>query len=77
MYTYNMAVPDEVFIGFYSIFFFYSFTGHSIIHILPEISCKGMTKDDVPALLEKTQRIMQTEYDKLNAETYLAHKKID
>lgn len=27
-----------------------------------------MTKDDVPALLERTQQIMQDEYDKLNAE---------
>lgn len=42
--------------------------GHGIIHILPEISCKGMTKEDVPTLLERTQQIMQDEYDKLNAE---------
>ena len=47
---------------------FNSFTGHSIISILPEISCKGMTTDDIPELLEKTQQLMQNEYDRLNAE---------
>lgn len=43
--------------------------GHSVIHVLPEISCKGLTVDDLPALLQRTQNLMQTEFDRLNAET--------
>ena len=46
----------------------YLLLGHSIIEILPEISCKGMTKDDLSELLQRTQAIMQQHYDKLNAE---------
>lgn len=50
-------------------------TGHSIIQILPEISCEGLGKDDLVTLLEKTQQLMQSEYDRLNAETRQAHTK--
>jgi len=51
--------------------------GEIIIQILPEISCKGLTKDDIPTLLEKTQQVMQLEYDKLNAETRPLSKKAE
>lgn len=49
--------------------------GHCIIQILPEISCKNLNKNDIPALLEQTQQVMQAEYDKLNAETKATHIK--
>lgn len=42
--------------------------GHSIVRILPEISTKGMTKDDIDSLLPKVQKTMQEEFDKLNDE---------
>lgn len=42
-------------------------SGHSIISILPVIDCKGMTKDDLPNLLAESQKLMQQEYDALNA----------
>lgn len=43
--------------------------GHCIIQVLPEISCEGLTKDDIPDLLERVQNIMQNEFDSLNRET--------
>jgi lysophosphatidate acyltransferase len=42
--------------------------GHSIIKILPEISTKGMSKDDLDSLLSNVQNIMQEEYERLNDE---------
>lgn len=59
------------------IYFCFSYSGHSIIHILPEISCKGLARDDIPNLLAETQQLMQTEYDKLSAEVIaLSYKKV-
>ncbi|KAG4079294.1 hypothetical protein HA402_007986 [Bradysia odoriphaga] len=43
--------------------------GHNIISILPEISCKGLTKDDLPQLIEKTQNLMQAHYEELSKES--------
>lgn len=43
-------------------------SGQSIISILPEIDCKGLNTDDVNELLERTQRNMQEEYDRINKE---------
>lgn len=64
---------------FYSAYFFLYSTiiGHSIIQILPEISCKGLKTDDIPALVEKTHQLMQETYTKLNAETCVLHKKYE
>lgn len=45
-----------------------SLSGHSIIKILPEIDCKGLSKDDLPDLLARTQTLMQREYDAINKE---------
>ncbi|XP_001662024.2 1-acyl-sn-glycerol-3-phosphate acyltransferase alpha [Aedes aegypti] len=42
--------------------------GRVIIKILPEISTKGMTKDDINSLVEKCQTTMQAEFDALSAE---------
>jgi lysophosphatidate acyltransferase len=42
--------------------------GHSIIKILPEISTKGMSKDDLDSLLSNVQNIMQEEFERLNDE---------
>lgn len=44
--------------------------GHSVIKILPEISTKGMTKDDIDGLIDRTQSLMQEEYTKLSKEVY-------
>lgn len=54
--------------------FSFSHAGHVIIHVLPEISCQDLTKDDVSGLLERTQNIMQTEFDRLNAQTKIANR---
>lgn len=43
--------------------------GHNIIKILPEIPLQGRSKDEIPEIIEYTQNLMQTEYDRLNAET--------
>ncbi|XP_055299735.1 1-acyl-sn-glycerol-3-phosphate acyltransferase alpha isoform X2 [Sitodiplosis mosellana] len=51
--------------------------GHSIIQILPEISCKGLGTDDIPALVENTRQLMQETYEKLNAETCAMHNKCE
>lgn len=45
--------------------------GKIIISILPAISCKGMTKDDVPAITEKTKQVMDTHFDEISNETRL------
>ncbi|XP_052121223.1 1-acyl-sn-glycerol-3-phosphate acyltransferase beta isoform X2 [Frankliniella occidentalis] len=42
--------------------------GTVLIKILPAISTKGMTRDDLPAVLERTQAVMQEEYARLNME---------
>lgn len=43
--------------------------GQNIIKILPEISCAGLTKDDMPTLMERVQKLMQSEYDALSDES--------
>lgn len=43
--------------------------GHTIISVLPEISCQGLTKDDLPQLLEKTRNLMQNCFSELSKET--------
>lgn len=43
--------------------------GHNIIHILPEISCAGMTKEDIPALMDRVHDLMQAEYEALSEES--------
>lgn len=50
-------------------YFLSSYVGHSIIHILPEISCHGLGADDISDLLEKVQSSMQIEFTKLNTVT--------
>ena len=45
-----------------------SCAGTVLIKILPAISTEGMTRDDLPDLIERTHRIMQEEYAKLNLE---------
>lgn len=42
--------------------------GRVIIKILPEISTKGMTKEDINQLVENCQKTMQAEFDALSAE---------
>lgn len=42
--------------------------GRVIVKILPEISTKGMTKDDINQLVESCQKTMQAEFDALSAE---------
>ncbi|XP_062549004.1 1-acyl-sn-glycerol-3-phosphate acyltransferase alpha-like isoform X2 [Armigeres subalbatus] len=42
--------------------------GRVIVKILPEISTKGMTKDNINSLVEKCQTTMQKEFDALSAE---------
>ena len=42
--------------------------GHSLIKILPEISTKGISKNDLPELLSNVQNIMQEEFERLNDE---------
>lgn len=42
--------------------------GRVIIKILPEISTKGMTKDDINQLVDSCQKTMQAEFDALSAE---------
>lgn len=52
--------------------------GRCVIHVLPEVSCKGLTKDDIPELVNKLYNIMQTEFDELNRKTIpLPHQKSD
>ncbi|KAG4079390.1 hypothetical protein HA402_008082 [Bradysia odoriphaga] len=43
--------------------------GHTIITVLPEISCQGLTKDDLPQLLERTRNLMQTTFTETSKET--------
>ncbi|XP_050099895.1 1-acyl-sn-glycerol-3-phosphate acyltransferase alpha-like isoform X1 [Anopheles aquasalis] len=43
--------------------------GENIIKILPEISCAGLTKEDIPALMEQVQQLMQHEYELLSEES--------
>ncbi|XP_055598222.1 1-acyl-sn-glycerol-3-phosphate acyltransferase alpha [Uranotaenia lowii] len=43
--------------------------GHNIIKILPEISCAGLTKDDMPQLMERVHKLMQAEYEALSDES--------
>lgn len=43
--------------------------GQSIIKILPEISCAGMTKEDMPRLMDQVYKLMQTEYETLSDES--------
>lgn len=61
--------------------FFYSFftiilnaivAGHTIITVLPEISCNGLTKDNLPQLLEQTRNLMQTTFTEISKETKLS-----
>lgn len=54
--------------GHYKILIIFTKIGHSIISILPEISCKGLTVDDMPELMERTQKIMQEEYTRITKE---------
>ena len=42
--------------------------GHSLIKILPEISTKGISKDDLATLLTNVQNMMQEEFERLNDE---------
>ncbi|XP_053693177.1 1-acyl-sn-glycerol-3-phosphate acyltransferase alpha-like isoform X2 [Sabethes cyaneus] len=42
--------------------------GRVIVKILPEIPTKGKGKDDINQLVEHCQKIMQSEFDKVNAE---------
>lgn len=43
-------------------------TGNVIIEILPEISVKGLTKDDMDTVITNVQNIMQEKFEKLNNE---------
>lgn len=43
--------------------------GQNIIKILPEIPCAGMTKDDIPQLMDRVYKLMQTEYEVLSEES--------
>ncbi|XP_058453578.1 1-acyl-sn-glycerol-3-phosphate acyltransferase alpha-like isoform X2 [Malaya genurostris] len=43
--------------------------GKNIIKILPEISCAGMTKDDMQPLMDRVYQLMQTEYEALSDES--------
>lgn len=43
--------------------------GQNIIKILPEISCAGMTKEDMPQLMERVYNQMQAEYEILSDES--------
>lgn len=44
--------------------------GKSIVKILPEISTKGMTKENVDELMEKTRNLMQSNYSLLSNKVY-------
>lgn len=51
-------------------FFVSSFNlGHNIISVLPSISCKDLTKDDLPQLMEKMQNLMQAHYEEISEES--------
>ncbi|XP_035908976.1 1-acyl-sn-glycerol-3-phosphate acyltransferase alpha-like isoform X1 [Anopheles stephensi] len=43
--------------------------GQNIIKILPEVPCAGLTKDDIPELMERVQKMMQREYEQLSEES--------
>lgn len=45
--------------------------GHSIIKILPEVSCKNLSKDDMESLMKQVQDMMQAEYTALSNEAHL------
>lgn len=49
--------------------------GRAIIHILPELSTSGYTKDNLESLIEKTYNVMQCEYTKLSQEAKLLNTK--
>lgn len=68
--TYNKH-KTVAFVHFINSIFSVHVSGHSIISVLPEISCKGLTKDDLPQLLEKTQNLMQAHYEELSKESRL------
>uniref|UniRef100_A0A182I0X3 1-acylglycerol-3-phosphate O-acyltransferase n=1 Tax=Anopheles arabiensis TaxID=7173 RepID=A0A182I0X3_ANOAR len=40
--------------------------GQNMIKIFPEVSCAGLSKDDIPALMERVQKMMQREYEQLS-----------
>lgn len=42
--------------------------GHSIITILPEVSTKGMGKDDIGSLVSNVQNVMQEKFEQINDE---------
>lgn len=42
--------------------------GPSIIKVLPEVSTKGMSKDDIETLMTTVRSLMQENYEKLNDE---------
>ncbi|XP_065346649.1 1-acyl-sn-glycerol-3-phosphate acyltransferase alpha-like [Cloeon dipterum] len=44
-------------------------SGHTIIQVLPAIETKGLTKEDMPALMEKVYNAMNVGYKKLNEKT--------
>lgn len=46
--------------------------GHSVITVLPEISTKGMIKDDIDTLLANVQNLMQEKYEKVSDEVAAA-----
>lgn len=48
-----------------------------IITILPTIETEGLSTDDIPALMDKTQRIMQEQFTKTSAETVPIRVKAD
>jgi lysophosphatidate acyltransferase len=50
------------------------FAGNSFVKILPEVSTKGLTKTDMPMLMEKLQKIMQNEYEILSKESAVENK---
>lgn len=41
--------------------------GHSIISVLPEIDCSGMTVEDVDGLLKHCQGLMQDEFERISS----------
>ncbi|KAH9639923.1 hypothetical protein HF086_002837 [Spodoptera exigua] len=44
-------------------------SGEFIVSFLPTIETEGLTKDDIPTLVEKTQLSMQEEFTKISMET--------
>ncbi|XP_026323352.1 1-acyl-sn-glycerol-3-phosphate acyltransferase alpha-like [Hyposmocoma kahamanoa] len=52
-------------------------SGEVIITILPTIETDGLSKDDLPVLMDKAQRIMQEEFTKTSNETIPIRVKAD